>query len=239
MLVQLQQYFFYNASFLEQWLLSVSYFLLLYFGLGWVFKFLLNAFEARNWIYKIDRRPVTRQQIYYEIRHSLYSIFIFGFSAWPILYYVRSGAITLAATNGFNFILSIIGLNLYNEIHFFVIHRIMHLPFFMKHVHRIHHRSLVPTLTSVYSFHPLEALLLSAVPLCLSWMVPLEPLAIMVYPVSSIVLNFSGHCNYRFWKMPGPKFFRLGTRHNEHHTRGKSHFGFASSLLDNLYKRIL
>jgi len=37
MLVQLQQYFFYNASFLEQWLLSVSYFLLLYFGLGWVF----------------------------------------------------------------------------------------------------------------------------------------------------------------------------------------------------------
>jgi lathosterol oxidase len=104
------------------------------------------------------------------------------------LYYVRSGAITLAATNGFNFILSIIGLNLYNEIHFFVIHRIMHLPFFMKHVHRIHHRSLVPTLTSVYS--SLEALLLSAVPLFLSLVVPLEPLANMVYPVSSIVLNF-------------------------------------------------
>jgi sterol desaturase/sphingolipid hydroxylase (fatty acid hydroxylase superfamily) len=109
---------------------------------------------------------------------------------WPILYYVRSVAITLAATNVINFILSIIGLNLYNETHFFVIHRIMHLPFFMKHVHRIHHRSLVPALTSVYSFHPLEALLLSAVQLCLSWMVPLKPLAIMVYPVSSILLNF-------------------------------------------------
>ena len=126
-----------------------------------------------------------------------------------------------------------------DEIHFFIVHRLMHVPFFMRHIHKIHHRSLTPTVYSVYSFHPVEALLLSTVPLCLVWFIPLEPRAIMVYPLTSILLNFSGHCNYRFWKAPGPGFFQLGTRHNEHHTRGRSNFGFASSLLDTLYKRFL
>lgn len=238
MLVTLQQYFFYSSTFFEQWLLSVVYFLFLYFGLGWIFKMVLNILESRNWIYKIDKRPVLQNQIQYEIRHSLYSIFIFGFSAWPILFFVRNGTITLAETDVLNFIVSLLGLNVYNELHFFIVHRLMHTPFFMKYVHRVHHRSLVPTLTSVYSFHPIEAILLSAVPLCLALVFPLEPFAIIVYPVSSIVLNFSGHCNYRFWKLPGPNYFQLGTRHNEHHTRGKSHYGFASSLLDKLYKHI-
>ena len=239
LLLKLCNYFFYQSSFWEQWSLSFIYFLILYFGLGYLFNWVTRYLESKQLVFKMDLRPVSAKQIRYEISYSLVSIVLFGFSASPIVYGVRAGLIKLAEPGLTMFLVSLLLLNLWNEIHFFIVHRLMHVPFFMRHIHKIHHRSLTPTVYSVYSFHPVEALLLSTVPLCLVWFIPLEPRAIMVYPLTSILLNFSGHCNYRFWKAPGPGFFQLGTRHNEHHTRGRSNFGFASSLLDTLYKRFL
>ncbi|MFK7810608.1 MAG: sterol desaturase family protein, partial [Saprospiraceae bacterium] len=170
-----------------------------------------------------------------EIKYSLQSIFLFGFSVLPIIYLIRSGHISLLENSPRNIVIGLLILNLWNEVHFFIVHRIMHLPFFMKRVHYIHHRSRVPTVYSVYCFHWLEATLLSTVPLIIALFVAFAPLAIAIYPLTSILLNFAGHCNYRFGNGTGSAWTLFGTNHNAHHAKGKQNFGFAIDLLDRLY----
>ena len=229
-------WFLEEASYASQSILVFLYFLFLYFFVGNLFQFICKKLESRKIIHKIVPEVVAKKQLLFEIKHSLLSIVIFAFSGWPIIYLVRNGFISLEKTTIISVLVGVILLNIWNEIHFFIIHRIMHTPWCMKNIHIIHHRSRIPTVFSVYSFHPVEALLLSTVPLLLALLIPLSPVAIAIYPFSRIVLNLVGHCNYRLWKAEGPSWFRLATSHNEHHVEGKKNYGFASSLLDKLLK---
>jgi hypothetical protein len=52
----------------------------------------------------------------------------------------------------------------------------MHQKFMMKQIHYIHHKSNIPTVYSVFSFHWIEALLLSTVPITI---IPLIPFSIV------------------------------------------------------------
>ena len=108
----------------------------------------------------------------------------------------------------------------------------MHFPFMMRKFHWVHHRTVVPTVYSVYSFHWLEAFLLSTVPLTIVPFIKFSPLAIAFYPLASILLNFSGHCNYRFGNGTGNKWQLFATKHNEHHSKGLKNYGFATFFLD-------
>jgi len=200
----------------------------------WACKFLIHY----NIVHKIIDKAVPKKQLRWEKLHSLKSIFIFGFSAFPVIYLVRINAITLIPDTFFNVILGIVLLTIWNEVHFFLVHRLMHIPFFMKNVHVVHHKSIVPTVYSVYSFHWLEALLLSTVPFTLVLFMPLSAMAIFIYPFASIILNFSGHCNYRFGNGEGAAWKLFGTHHNEHHTKFTKNYGFASNLLDILNDKL-
>ena len=227
-----------NWSYPELFLVTVAYFLFLYFVLGPLFLFVCRVLERRKLLTTIAGGEVTSQQTKFEKRHSIVSIVIFGFSSWPLIYLIRTGVITLLPDSVLNTVIGLVVLTLWNEVHFFIVHRFMHLPFFMKHVHFIHHRSAVPTVWSVYSFHWFEALLLSTVPLALAPFVPLSAMGIALYPLASVLLNFAGHCNYRFGNGHGPSWQLLGTRHAEHHSKRRQNYGFASSFLDWLYSNL-
>lgn len=218
--------------------LTIVYFLVLYFVVGALFLQTVRFLAKRGLVNTIVQKPLAKGQIGFEIRHSLLSIFVFGFSGLPIAILAREGWITLLPVTFWNTVLGIVLLNLWNEVHFFVVHRLMHTPFFFRHVHKTHHRSLVPTIYSVYSFHWLEALLLSTVPLTLILFCPLSPLALGLYPLTSILLNFAGHCNVRFGSGTGNALQVFGTAHNEHHAKGRPNFGFATPFPDALYARL-
>jgi sterol desaturase/sphingolipid hydroxylase (fatty acid hydroxylase superfamily) len=47
----------------------------------------------------------------------------------------------------------------FHELHFYCIHRLIHVPFLYKHVHSVHHQSINPTPWSSLSMHPIEHLL--------------------------------------------------------------------------------
>ncbi len=129
-------------------------------------------------------------------------------------------------------------LTLWNEVHFFVVHRLMHFDFFMRHIHFIHHKSRIPTVYSVYSFHWFEAFLLSTVPLTILPFIPFSIVAVFIYPFVSILLNFAGHCNYRFGNGKRDQWLNFGTAHNTHHTKGRKNYGFALNFLDKLFSRL-
>lgn len=226
----------YHYSYLLLYGIVLSYFLFLYFGLGTAFLKVCEVLHAKKWLNKIVDKEVSKKQITYEIKHSLLSIFIFGFSGFPIIYLVRTEQITVLENSLFNVIWGLVLLTIWNEIHFFLVHRLMHIPFFLKKVHYIHHRSTIPTIYSIYSFHALEAVLLSTVPFLLASVIPLSSLAIFLFPIVSILLNYAGHCNYRFGKGLGNTWQLFATNHNEHHSKGKQNYGFASDLLDRFYQ---
>lgn len=228
----------FDFTYLQIYLLVFFYFCLLYFALAPLFLYICKCLQKKEILHRIVDKEVSKEQIRYEIIHSFYSLIIFGFSGIPVIYLIRIGWIDLLPDTFFNVLGGILILTIWNEIHFFVVHRLMHLPYFMRRVHYVHHKSKVPTVYSVYSFHPLESFLLSTVPLTIAVCLPFAPLAIAFYPLASILLNYAGHCNYRFGKGAGNSWTLFGTRHNEHHSKGRRNFGFASDLLDKAYQNL-
>jgi len=224
----------FEFSYIELFGLSFIYFSILYFGLAPVFDRMCKFLASKNLVHLITVRELRKGQIQFEIRHSFKSIIIFGTSIIPVIYLIRNNFVALLPNTFFYTVLGIAALTIWNEVHFFIVHRILHLPFFMKRVHYVHHQSTVPTVYSVYSFHWIEALLLSTVPLTFIPFVPISPVAIFLYPLASILLNYSGHCNYRFGNGRGPSWKLFGTFHNEHHAKGRKNFGFASHILDKI-----
>ncbi|MCF6351011.1 MAG: sterol desaturase family protein [Flavobacteriaceae bacterium] len=200
-----------------------------------LFLWLCKVLANKNIIHRIIAAFASKNQIQFERLHSLKSIFIFGFSILPVIYLIRKDIVILLPNTFINILIGILILTIWNEIHFFIVHRIMHIPFFMKKVHRIHHKSKIPTVYSVYSFHWFEALLLSTVPITIIIFIPFSPLAIFLYPLCSILLNYAGHCNYRFGNGKGKNWYLFGTLHNEHHYTLRKNYGFASNILDKLF----
>jgi len=148
------------------------------------------------------------------------------------------GVITLLPNTIFNIFLGLAILVLWNEFHFFIVHRIMHFPFLFRNVHCIHHKSKVPTVYSVYSFHWVEALLLSTVPLTIAIFLPFSFVSIAIYPLVSILINYSGHCNYRFGNGNGNNWLLWGSNHNEHHYKNKKNYGFLLIIFDSIFSKI-
>lgn len=228
----------YHDSYLTLFLLSFVYFFFLYFGIAPLFNAVCKQLHKHNILQKIVSRAISTNQFYAEIKHSLLSIIIFGFSIIPVIYLIRIGYVTLLPNTWLHVITGLLILNVWNEFHFFVVHRIMHLPFFMKNVHYVHHQSKVPTVYSVYSFHWLEAFLLSTVPITILPFLDFSFLAIAIYPLVSILINYSGHCNYRFGNGTGKAWQLFGTLHNQHHFQNKKNHGFVLQIFDHILAKL-
>ncbi|WP_271783451.1 sterol desaturase family protein [Aquimarina algiphila] len=228
----------YEYSYIWLYVLTFLYFFFLYFGIAPIFEKACLWLESKKVVHRILKKEATKRQKNVEKLHALKSIFVFGFSVLPVVYCIRTNTIVLLPDTFLNIILGVALLTIWNEIHFFVIHRIMHIPFFMNHVHKVHHKSIIPTVYSVYSFHLFEALLLSTVPITLLPFIPFSPVAVFLYPLASILLNYSGHCNYRFGTGKGTGWKLFGTRHNAHHSEFRKNYGFASNILDQLNHKI-
>jgi len=229
--------FLFQYSYLTLFILSFFYFFLLYFGIAPIFNKVCQLLFKIKLLQKIELKEVSAKQIYFEIKHSFKSIIIFGFSIIPIIYLIRTAKIQLLPNTFSNIIIGLVILNLWNELHFFIVHRMMHLRYFMKNVHYIHHQSKVPTVYSVYSFHWLEAILLSTVPLTIVLFLPLSFISVAIYPLTSILLNYSGHCNYRFGNGSKNSWKLFGTIHNEHHYKNKNNYGFVLQLFDHIISK--
>ncbi len=234
MLPKLLHWMLHDSTYQQVYGLTVAYFAVLYFGLGPLF--LGGCRQLAKWglVHQIRPPPPPGRQVPFEIRNSVVSMLLFGFSGVAMVYLVRQGVVVLRPDTLANTVVGLALLTLWNEVHFFGVHRLLHLPFLYRRVHYVHHRSKVPTVFSVYSFHWFEALLLSTVPLTIAPWVDFSATAILLYPLASILLNFAGHCNYRFGDGRGRPWSLLATRHGSHHHLNRGGYGFATDLLDRL-----
>ena len=109
-----------------------------------------------------------------------------------------------------------------HDTYFYFIHRLMHLPFFYRHVHKVHHRSTNPSPWAAYSFHPLEALLeFGILPLFL-FTLPIHRTHVLLFFLVMIAYNVYGHLGFelyprRFSQSRVGRWINTSVNHNQHH----------------------
>lgn len=178
-----------------------------------------------------------------ELRHSLLTILVFGLVN-GVLY---SCGLIQASLLYFRpedhpvwwFWLSIPLMFMLHDTLFYWLHRLMHLPLLFGTMHRVHHRSVHPTAFAAYSFHPTEALAEALIVSLIIFIIPVHPLAFLIFQTLSTVYNIYGHCGREFYP-EGMSSHWLGrwintsTAHAIHHLKGRMNYGLYFMFWDRL-----
>lgn len=217
---------------------GIAYFAVLYFatalGNAWLTRRLLPRLGFGR---VLDPRPLPPGQAAREVREACVSIVIFGAGLvvpWGLL---RLGWARLAQDPSALRVVAEIGaLFLWNELHFYVNHRLLHTPP-LRRFHGDHHRSHVPTPFSTYAFHPVEAVMLGSVPLIPMLLHDFSFVALFSLPILSVLLNSLGHSNYEFTRgAPASGPLGASRRHHLHHACYHGNYGFLLTAFDRLMR---
>lgn len=183
----------------------------------------------------LDPRPLAPGQLSRELKQSAASILIFGCGMifpWGLL---QLGWAHLAHNASAQRILvEILALVIWNDVHFWVNHRLLHTRW-LRRFHLPHHRSVVTTPFSTYSFHPVEALMLGNVILLPMLVHDFSFWALFTVPLFSLFFNCIGHANYDFFnKVSYQHWFAASRRHHLHHVCYNGNYGFQFTFMDRV-----
>jgi Delta7-sterol 5-desaturase len=210
-------------------------FSLIYFGVGAVTQALVGTVFPRWRLGRmLAERPLAPGQVAREIKQSLISILIFGGYGLVTALGVRARIWSVVPSPAPTVVALELGfLVLWNDLHFYVIHRALHGRWLFQHVHRQHHRAIRPTPWSTYAMHPVEAALLGSV------MVLVQPFhafglpTLILFPLVSLAMNNLGHMNHDL--TPGRGGWHplsASRRHERHHRHVTGNYGFLLPVLD-------
>jgi lathosterol oxidase len=227
----------FTAPYFEVALATVAWFVLIYTviaGGAWLLIGGSGHADPRPTGTRAQRmRP---QQVREELVLSFASIFIFAAQSVALVWAVRNGWLDLSwSRSPWHLVWELPALYLWNELHFFAVHRTLHWAPLYRSVHVKHHRSVITTPFSAYSFHPVESFLLGSVmPLALL-LHPFSPLALLGLTIMSLMLNVAGHLPHE--RVHPALAFAIPQTiyHNRHHREFHTHFAFSLALLDRLF----
>ncbi|MFK8045648.1 MAG: sterol desaturase family protein [Crocinitomicaceae bacterium] len=178
-------------------------------------------------------KPLFKHQLKFEMLNSAWSIIIFGLYGTLIVFLFRQNILTLSFSGGVMILIDLVILAIWNEIHFFVGHKLMHSKQLLK-FHRTHHKSVVVTPFSTYSFHPVESLIMGSVMIIPMLFYTFEIWSLIVFPIYHLFFNTVGHTNTQLINR-GKLSSTISGRHNSHHTKYSINYGFVSTLTDRVF----
>ncbi|OZI31193.1 desaturase [Bordetella genomosp. 10] len=185
----------------------------------------------------LDPRPLAPGQLRREMAQSGVSVLLFGTGMifpWGLL---QLGWAHLAMNaGGARIALEILFLLAWNDVHFWINHRLLHTrP--LRRFHLPHHRSIVTTPFSTYSFHPIEALMLGNVILLPMVLHDFSFWSLLSVPLFSLFFNCIGHANYDFFpRVSYAHWFAASRRHHLHHACYHGNYGFQFTFMDRLFR---
>lgn len=183
----------------------------------------------------IERRARRAGQIADEIRYSLRSILIFGGGMavpWG-MFHVGLANISFASSPlrlGGDLVLLV----LWNELHFYAMHRLLHQRFPKAHV--LHHRSLTSSAFASYSMSVTEAVLLGSVmPMAMPFH-DFSALALLLLPVWSLLINSLAHSNCNLFPKARDGSLLAFVRHHQcHHSYYHGNYAFLFPVVDRWF----
>ncbi len=191
---------------------------------------------ALGWGRPLDTRPLRPGQLRQELKQSGSAILIFGIGMifpWGLL---QLGWARLTPdASATHIALEILALVIWNDVHFWVNHRLLHTSW-LRRYHGRHHSSVVVTPFSTYSFHPIESLMLGNVILLPMVVHDFSFWSLLSVPLFSLFFNSIGHSNYDFFpSVSSRNWLAASRRHQHHHARYNGNYGFQFSFMDRLF----
>jgi sterol desaturase/sphingolipid hydroxylase (fatty acid hydroxylase superfamily) len=122
---------------------------------------------------------------------------------------------------------------------FYWLHRAMHTRWLFRATHLVHHKSVYPTAYAAYSFHPAEAVGEALIVVAIIYLVPVHPLAFLIFQTVSTAYNVYGHCGREFYPRGVAahwlgRWLNTSTAHAAHHARGRYNYGLYTLVWDRL-----
>jgi sterol desaturase/sphingolipid hydroxylase (fatty acid hydroxylase superfamily) len=230
------------ASFLTAYVGQAAAYLTLAGGL-----FLLTHRWGARWLarrrIRLPGRRLDRAQLLHELRHTAVVLAV-GTAQALLVAALRDRGLatipdsvppggTLGAAG------ALVALILLNDLWFYVVHRLLHTPWLFRWVHAVHHRSVDVDPLSSYSFHVVEAALLTGwiVPAVL--VVPLPLPVLMAAQAAGLANNLMAHLGYEllpaWWtRAPGLRWSNSATFHALHHARYRGNYGLFTRVWDRM-----
>jgi Delta7-sterol 5-desaturase len=219
--------------------LSIRYFVLAGIPFLIFYKWLSGWFSKS----KIQARHAGKADFWREILHSMQSTAVFAVVTGLILLtpfrahtwvYLDLNAYPLWWV-GVSLLLSLV----VHDTYFYWTHRLLHHKALFKHAHLLHHKSTNPSPWSAYAFHVFEAVTEVGVLLVIVMVMPLHPVTLMLFTVTSFIINVYGHLGYEIM----PRWFRhsflfevlnSSVHHNLHHSKFKGNYGLYFRVWDRI-----
>lgn len=211
-------------------------FIILYFGITGSFYLFGKWFLHKGWLIRQNVSSLFPNQIAFEMKNSFKSILIFSLYGLFIHQLDQNGYVHFELKTPLYVSMDLLLLALWNELHFYLCHRLMHSKY-LRRFHAIHHRSVVVTPFSTYSFHPLESILNGSVMILFILIYPISILSFVIFPIYHLFFNTMGHTNLRLKENKGLfKQIFISGHHMLHHKKGKVNFSFVTHFFDRIFK---
>jgi len=220
---------------LYAWASYCAGFCLRYFGLAGGLYWLLHVrFRHRSAAYRIQQTFPRAGDVRREIFWSMTNTASTGLSTMLIYALVRDGRTQMyfaVDDRGWVYFLlsaalAVLGYDTWN----YWQHRLLHTPWWFRHVHGVHHRSGNPTAFSAFALHPVETLMGNAFFVLFVVVVPIHPAALALGGAYLFGYGTLLHLGYEFFprwvaRHPVLGLFNNATYHNLHHTGVGANFG--------------
>lgn len=218
---------------------AVRYFILA--GIPFILFYLLLPKKVSH--LKIQQKQASKKDFLREVWHSMQSNLIFAIITVSILFTpLRSFTRIYDQISDYTlwyFAFSVVFCLIIHDTYFYWMHRLLHHKKLFKLTHVVHHQSTNPSPWTSYSFHLLEAVTEGAVLLVLVFVLPVHPFAVLLFTISSFLINVYGHLGYEI----APKWFRhtwlfqlfnTSVHHNLHHSKFKGNYGLYFRVWDRI-----
>jgi len=210
-------------------------------GAGGVYLLINIGLAIRLQSRKIRNTTPPLIQLCNEVLAGLRTVLIFSLIGMSIVLGMKVGVMKVyedAQIYGWTYLWGSTALTIIiHDAYFYWAHRIMHRPRLFRILHRLHHKSYNPSPFTSYSFNSGEALVNALFLPLILLILPLHPIALLIFTSHMMLRNAIGHCGYEVFpasKSGKPLFDWLTTvtHHDLHHAYAGYNMGLYFSWWD-------
>lgn len=212
---------------------------------GAAFLIFYILYPKRFYVKKIQKQFPKNKDYFREIIYSLFTVIIFAgitFILYSPLVKPHTKIYTKISDHGIlYFVLSVFLALIIHDTYFYWTHRLMHHPTLFKLFHLTHHRSVNPSPWAAYAFNPLEAIVEAGVIFVITFIIPINSIALLIFLLVMIIYNVYGHLGYEIYphrvvKSKLGKWLNTSTNHNMHHKYFNGNYGLYFRYWDEIMK---